>query len=368
MKYLKGALKYIDLIVAVVVAFIIIKLVDNYKDLLNIVVWILQILSPFICAAIIAYILNPIMNIFEKRFKFKRGISLLLTYAIIIAVIIITGVYVIPIIYENILELTKNIPDIASQIQHWYDELMKNDDIKSIVTSKQFMDSFDPAKLIDKSRILLTSSLNVLLSKIFVFTSSFIKWIFGFLLSIYMLADKEKFRDIGKKVVYLIFRQKAGGELLEFLSNINNMICLYIGIKAIDSLIIGILAFIGLSIIGSPYAILLALVVGVTNMIPYLGPGIGMVVSGIVNLFVSPFKALIVFVFLLLLQQFDAWILEPKLVGGKVGLSPFLIILAITIGGSIYGMVGVILSVPVMAVIKIYIDKWTNRSKVEKNN
>lgn len=368
MKYLKGALKYIDLIIAVVIAFIVIKLVDNYKDFINIVVWALSIVSPFICALIIAYILNPIMNFFEKRFKFNRAISLLITYTIIIAAIIITGVYLIPIIYENILELTRNIPSIASQFEDWYYQLMNDENIKSIITSKQLLDSFDPAKLITKVNMFLSGLLTLLVSKIFVFTSSFIKWVFGFLLSIYILSDKEKFQNVGRRIAYLIFRDKAGGELLEFLSNINKMIYLYIGIKAVDSLIIGILAFIGLTIIGSPYAILLALVVGITNMIPYLGPFIGMVVSGIVNLFISPFKAVIVVVFLLLLQQFDSWILEPRLVSGKVGLSPFLIILAVMIGGNLYGMVGIILSVPIMAVIKIYIEKWTNKSNLEKKH
>lgn len=367
MKYLKGALKYIDLIVAVVIAFIVIKVVDNYKDFLNILVWILELISPFICALIVAYILNPIMNLFEKRFKLKRSISLLLTYALIIASIVITGVYVIPIIVQNISDLINNIPSIANTVQGWYDDLMKNEDFKSIVTSKQFLDGLQPDKLINEAKTILSGSLTLMLSKFFGFTTSIIKWVFGFLLAIYILSDKENFQNVGKKVVYLTLKEKNGKKLLEFLSNINNMLCLYIGIKAVDSLIIGILAFIGLSILNSPYAILLALVVGVTNMIPYFGPFIGAIVCGLVNIFVTPVKAIAVVVFLILLQQFDSWILEPKLVGGKIGLSPFLIILAVTIGGGIYGPVGMILSVPVMAVIKIYIDKWTNRSKVEKN-
>lgn len=104
----------------------------------------------------------------------------------------------------------------------------------------------------------------------------------------------------------------------------------------------------------SEYALLLSVVVGITNMIPYFGPFIGMVVGFFINVFISPMKAVIVLIYLFILQQFDAWYLDPKLIGNRVGLSPFLVILGVTLGGAIYGPIGMILGSPVMSVIRIY--------------
>ncbi|MBV7273635.1 AI-2E family transporter [Clostridiaceae bacterium UIB06] len=117
-----------------------------------------------------------------------------------------------------------------------------------------------------------------------------------------------------------------------------------------DSLIIGAICFIGLIIFKSPYALLISIIVGITNMIPYFGSFIGMIPPFIINLFYDPKRAVWVVIFLVLLQQFDACFLEPKLVGDKVGLSPFLIILGITVGGSLFGVWGMILASPIMAV------------------
>ena len=141
------------------------------------------------------------------------------------------------------------------------------------------------------------------------------------------------------------------------------MIGTYIGIKALDSLIIGIISLVGLMILRLPYAPLLALVVGVTNMIPYFGPFVGMLTCAIVALFITPFRALVVFIFLLALQQFDAWYLEPKLVSGKVGIGPFWVILGVTIGGGFFGPLGMILASPTVATIKIYYKKIVNKYK-----
>ena len=141
------------------------------------------------------------------------------------------------------------------------------------------------------------------------------------------------------------------------------MIGTYLGIKAIDSLIIAFIALVGLNILGSQYVLLLSVIVGVTNMIPYFGPFIGILTGFVINVFSSPISAVIIAIFLLLLQQFDAWFLDPKLIGNKVGLSPLLVILAVTLGGGFYGIIGMILASPVMSVIKIYAGKAVNKYK-----
>lgn len=357
MQFLKDKkFKYFDLVLAIVIAFILIRTIDNYTFLMSGLSKFLAIISPFTFAFIIAYILNPIMNLLEKKCKLKRAMSLLITYIFIIGVVTLFSVDLMPKIYNSLLDIIKNAPQFANEAQEWLNRFLLDEKIQSFITSTG-MTNIKPDFLVSKFSSNIILIINTIFSKTLVFTNYFIKWIFGFIISIYVLYDKERFLSIAKKFIYIVFKDKNTNRLLNFTKNIHRMIGIYIGIKAVDSLIIAVLAFIGLSIIKSPYILIITVVVGVTNMIPYFGPLVGMVVGFIINIFFNPLKAFIVLLFIFLLQQFDGWYLDPKLVGGKVGLSPFLVILAVTVGGGLYGPIGMLLATPTMAVIKIYVDK-----------
>lgn len=356
--------KYMDIIIPVAIAMLLvvflsvtfIKLIDNVDYWKNGIGTIYSIVSPFIYGIIIAYILAPIMNFFEKRFKLKRGISILLTYIIIIGVLLIIIIYLLPKITSSVIDMVRNIPYYASETEKWIENFTSNGRLSTLINSDMGK-SFKPDVLISKVSKFSMTLLNSFLGNVFSITNYFIKWIFGFFVAIYVLFDKEKFLSTGEKLIYKTFKKKNGDRITQLIKTLNTMIGTYIGTKALDSLIIGVIALIGLIVIGSPYTLLIAIAVGVTNMIPYFGPFIGMFIGGLINVFDSPVKALVVVGFLFSLQQFDGWYLDPKLIGDKVGLSPFLVMLAVTLGGGLYGVVGMILSVPVMAVIKIYIDK-----------
>lgn len=349
----KEKIKYFDLIVAVILVFIIIEALLNYRTVFLLIGKAVNILYPFILAFIIAYILNPLMNCLEKKLKLKRGQSILITYAFIIMIIAAFSMLLLPKIFSNVIEIAQNIPNFTGEIHKW----IYSYNIEGVFNSGDFIKN-NAGGLIQKFSALTSNWLNVILSTTISFTSSLINLIFGLIISIYVLSDKEKFKDISIKLTYIAFREKWGERIIELLKNINNMVGLYIGTKAIDSLIIGAIALIGLILFKSPYAILIAIIVAVTNMIPYFGPFLGMVPPFLINLFYDPKRALWILVFLILLQQFDAWFLEPKLVGDKVGLSPFLIILGITIGGSLFGIWGMLLASPITAVIKLYVGRW----------
>ncbi len=320
----------------------------------------MTIISPFIFAIIIAYILNPFMKFIERKFSLSRKLSILFTYVFIIFFISIFIIYLLPKITYNIIDIVKSIPQFANDAQRCLNKIIIEHNLKEVINSSG-MNNLKPDFIIGKTSEFVVQILDKLLSKTWSFTNSFIKWIFGFIVSIYVLYDKEKFINIGKKIIFITFNEKNGSKIIEFFKNLHYMIGLYIGTKALDSTIIGGIAFIGLNILKSPYPLLIALIVGVTNMIPYFGPFIGMVVAFTINIFFSLFKAFAVLIFLFLLQQFDAWYLDPKLIGGKVGLTPFLVIFAVTLGGGLYGPVGMILAVPIMAVIKLYADKAIKR-------
>lgn len=363
--------KYFDLVLAIVVAFILIRTIDNYTFLMSGLNKFLAIISPFTFAFVIAYVLNPIMNLLERKCKLKRSMSLLITYIFIIGVVILFFVDLMPKIYNSLLDIIKNAPQFANEVQEWLNRFLLDEKIQSFISSTG-MTNIKPDFLANKFSSNIMLIINAILSKTLLFTNYFIKWIFGFIISIYVLYDKERFLSIAKKFIYIVFKERNAKRLLNFTSNIHRMIGIYIGIKAVDSLIVAVLAFIGLSIIKSPYILIITVVVGVTNMIPYFGPLVGMLVGFIINLFFNPLKALIVLIFLFLLQQFDGWYLDPKLVGGKVGLSPFLVIFAVTLGGGLYGPVGMLLAAPTMAVIKIYVDKlfskYDNMKEINSKN
>ncbi|GKX66587.1 AI-2E family transporter [Inconstantimicrobium mannanitabidum] len=353
-EFLKKHSKSIELIACIVISYILIKLINNSAILFRAIDSLYNILSPFIIAFIFAYALNPIMSFIERKFKLKRQLSILITYLLIIITLVLISTYLIPKIYNNLIDISSKLPIFATDCQQWFNGLLaENKNLSDLINSNNFM-NLDAQTIVTKVKDIAIGTLNVALSSTISITSYFIKIVLGFLISIYVLYDKEKFKTLGKKSIMLIFRKKWGTRAIEFLKTIDKFIGAYIFIKAIDSLIIGILAFIGLTLMGSKYSLIIAIIAGITNMIPYVGPFIGMATGFIINVFFNFTLAIFVFLFLFLLQQFDSWFLDPKLIGNHIGLSPYFVILAVTIGGGFYGPIGMILAVPIMAVIKVY--------------
>ena len=359
-------IKYRDILVIVLIALVGYKLIDNYEVLLNILGKTISIISPFIYALIFAYCFNPIMNLFERRLKLKRGIAILCTYLLIAGAVVIASLYIVPGIVDSIVSITSEIPKYMDTVQGWINEALKHKNFYDIINSTGLMDNL--TVLSGKLSSIIIGILNGSLSSIVSIATNLLKIGFGFLISIYILLDKENFINGVKTLTYMILKEDRGNRVIEVVRTYNKMIGLYIGTKAIDSAIIGLLAFIGLVIIDAPYAILLSLIVAITNMIPYFGPLVGEVIGAVVGIFVSPVMAITIFIFLLALQQFDAWYLDPKLIGYKVGVKPLYIILAVTIGGGFFGPIGMLLASPTMATINIYYERKVKSFMTKNSN
>ncbi len=338
------------------------RISGNYSVIFDGISNFLGIITPFIYAFIIAYVLSPGVALFDRLYGNRRIVSIGCVYAIIIALLIITVNYVIPKLGNNIYEFSKSLPGIYEDIKMLFIRISEDRRLLAIeelvgISADNITEIFSE-NIIDR----ITEIVQYISSSLFKLTISLtyqlVKWVIGFLIAIYILLYKESFKGFFKVTIIRMFGRKRSSKFFSFLENVNDMIGTYIGIKAIDSFIIGTLALLGLVILKSPLPFLLALVVGITNMIPYFGPFVGMVVVTSIHLFYSPKLAISSLIFLFLLQQFDAWFLDPRLVGNKVGLNPFLIILAITVGGGYFGPVGMILSVPTMALIKVYFLKF----------
>ena len=370
--FINKNIKYRDILIFALLGVIGYKIIDNYGYFFDIGKKILSIMSPFIYAMICAYILNPIVNFFEKRLKIKKVLAISITYSMIVALIFIILFFTIPSIIDSILNITKEMPTYVEVVQTWVDVMLKNERVKGLIIQAGLLGKFQ--EISTQVGSVTIDVLQNLAMYLVSFTSNLLNVILGFLISIYVLADKEKFVRGARIITYMILKEENGTKLISFIRTYNRMIGVYIGIKAIDSAIIGMIALVGLVIVGEPYAPLIALIGGITNMIPYFGPLIGEIVGVVVAVFVSPMKALIVFILLLSIHLFDAWYLDPKLIGKKVGVSPLGIILGVAIGGGFWGPIGMLLGSPTMATMNIYYEKFlikfkeTNPKLVKREN
>lgn len=358
-------LKYKELIITVVAIIIIstvgVKIIDNFQYFFEIIKKLMALSMPFVYGLIIAYILNPLVNVFEKKLKIKKGISIFMTYALLIGAVTLVGIYFIPNIIESTVELTKSMPQYITDIQNQVNEFLNREEVKGVISSTGTFDNINA--LITQFGAMAVSILEGSVGHILSISGQVFNFIIGLLVSIYVLTDKERFIQGIKRLAFIILKPKRADQLIEVVRVYHKMICTYIGIKAIDSSIIGIMAFVLLTLVKSEYAGLLSIIVGITNMIPYFGPFVGEIVGFLINIFVSPLKAITVFLTLLSLQMFDGWYLDPKLIGGKVGVRPFFIIFAVVIGGGFFGPIGMLLASPTAAVINIYFIKMMNKNK-----
>lgn len=357
---------YLNLVPILIISFLLFKFINNI-DLLAQNLWcLLSILSPFFWAFGIAYILNPLMIHIEKRFKLTRVFSILIVYAIVIGAITLTVTFISPAIASNIGDLMEDMPTYLTKTEAW---IKLNIQRLNLNNNKEIINWIN--NFLSTSSYKITNMLNIgvnaVLTKAINVTSSFFKMVFGFIVSIYILKDKEMFKKNIKRFLYATFNTKSVNTFLTFGDEVNRLFSQYIIGKFIDSLIIGLLCAVGLAIFNIPFALLISIIIGLTNMIPYFGPFIGMIPAVLITLFYSPIKALEVLIFILVLQQFDGWFLGPKILGDKVGVNPFLIILAITLGGGTFGVLGMFLGVPVIAVIKMLLQRYIHKRLEEKN-
>ena len=359
-------IKYRDILIIALLGLVAYKLIDNYSVFFGYIHTFLSIASPFVYALVIAYALNPIMSFFEKRLKFNRALAILTTYVIITGLIILFCVFIIPNIVDSIIKMTTEVPKYVIIVQNWINDLLKNKNIYDLLSQAGLLDYLSSLSS-NFGKVLLTI-LETSVTSIFSFTTNLIKIVFGFLIAVYVLADKERIIKNTKTITYMVFKEKYASIIVFWVKTYNKMIIDYIGIKAIDSIIVGVITLIGLVIIGAPYAIIIALITTITNMIPYIGPLTGELVGVFFGIFVSPTMAIVIFVFIFAVHQFDAWFLDPKLVGGKVGLQPLIVVIGVVIGGGFFGIPGMLLASPTVATINIAYEKIVQRFKEKNKN
>lgn len=327
------------------------------------------LMTPFIYGAALAYVLNPVLNWLEKKVfpkvfgdrvskRSRRGLGVLLTFLFGCAVVALFLAVLIPQIVESIDNLAQSIYAFLPQAQNFLNDLIAQygtNEMLVDVLSMLGVDISDPSmalqRLATRSYTFLTQVLPNLFGGVMRFTSGLLDVVVGIIIAIYLLLSKEVFYAQVKKLLFAFFPRRVAQATLNLTHDSNAIFCGFISGKILDSAIIGVLCFIGCSILQMPYTVLVSFIVGVTNVIPYFGPFIGAIPSIFIIMIADPLKSLVFAVFVLILQQLDGNIIGPKILGDSTGLSAFWVIFAVTFFGGLFGFVGMLIGVPTFAVI-----------------
>lgn len=349
----------------------------RYRDFVSFFQKLSNVLLPVIIGGIIAYLINPIVNFLDrlltrlfvklKLFSKKReqitlGIAILLSMAIFLFFVYFLISLILPELYNNLKNFVSNFEGYVTTITTWFSEL---DFLQTILKDNPELYA-NLSSTLDKMLAAVgewvSSSLLGSLSGIVSGLTLRIIGIFnivldvgvGLIVTVYILSSKRKYTAKAKRFTYVLFKPQTANTVLQLASKCNSIFSGFISGKLLDSLIIGMMCFLGLSIFKMPYTLLVSVIVGVTNIIPFFGPFIGAIPSGILILLSDPtnLKPVIIFaIFILCLQQFDGNILGPKILGDSTGISALMVVVSITIGGGFFGFMGMFLGVPTCAVI-----------------
>lgn len=366
-------------ILSIIFAFFLTK----FQEIKGVFSSIAGILMPVIYGAVLAYLLLPVYNksrLFAKRafsllFKQKRMVSSASKAAATIIslsflIVIVAGLFclLIPQIYASVVGLQESMEGNINNLALWLQQVFEDHPALEqavIPLYDQLTSQFQTwlkTDLVPNMSTLITRLSSGLLSIMTVLKNILI----GVVVTIYLLNVKESLCAQGKKIIYSIFSLKIANQAIEETRFVHRLFGGFVTGKLLDSLIIGILCFILLKAMNMPYVLLVSVIVGVTNVIPFFGPFVGAVPSAFLILLVSPVKCLYFLIFILLLQQFDGNILGPKILGQSTGLPSFWVLFSILLFGGLFGFVGMVIAVPSFALIYNVISRLVNRALKKK--
>lgn len=342
---------------------LLVRIVGSFNNTVKLLGQALQVIAPFLVGAFIAFILYPLVRFFYRNLfkntlhmksdKLSKWLSILVTYVIAIGVIAILMVFILPQLYTS-------ITDIVDRLPVWYNNLTTMvDNFENRHADLGFIDynlinehltSLYP-KIISYLTDTLANLLPYVVNTSMAIVKGVVNLIISIMVSVYMISDHKNIFYQFKKLLYAVFPKQAADTARAICRESTNIFLKFMYGKAINSVIIGIICFVCMNIFKFPYTVLISVIVGITNMIPYFGPYIGGVLGGIIIVIVNPVQVIFFAVMILVIQQFDGLFLGPKILGDSTGLKPLWVIFAIVVGGAMFGVLGMFLGVPTMAVI-----------------
>lgn len=359
-------------VITFAICLFLVVIVQKFSVISGVLASFANVIAPVTWGIVIAYIVNPLMKFFERFFgkcfekkkprrKLVRSLSVAFGLLSLLAVLFAIVAVLLPQVVESVIGLARNFNSYLNNFESWIYKFVEDyPDIYSFVQTQ--FDNLQPK---------LTDFINDLVPKLgeiavklkdgaLGFIGGLSDFIIGFIVAIYLLFSKEKFIAQMRKLVAAVLPEGGKNAVYSIAARTNKMLGGFISGKLIDSTIIGILTFICMSIMKMDFVALISVVVGVTNIIPFFGPFIGAIPSALLLLVAAPRQVIPFVIFIFILQQFDGNILGPKILGDSTGLSPFWVMFAIFVGGGMFGFAGMILGVPIFAVIYSLVRDFVN--------
>ena len=378
-EFSRGMTMFLVIMACVVLYFALLRL----DSITNAVSMVIDVLKPILYGMVIAYLLNPIVKQVDRILvprlekymqknrakKCSRGIGVILSLVFLFALITALCNMLIPELVKSIRDLIITLPGQLNNVVDWFNHLQASDTAMGILMRNALEEG--TTTLQNWLRTDLMPQVNTIMSNLTVgvlnILNEVLNFLIGLIVSVYLLFSKEQYSAQCKKMTYAFLKTNHANMLLHLTKKSNEIFGGFIIGKIIDSAIIGVLCFIGLSLIKMPYTLLVSVIVGVTNVIPFFGPYIGAIPSAFLILLSDPKKGLYFIIFILVLQQIDVNVIGPKILGNSTGLSPFWVVFSILIGGGMFGFVGMIMGVPTFAVIYYIISMITSQRLERKN-
>ncbi len=345
---------------------------------------IVSVLMPIIYGAVLAYLMLPVYNKTRRyitesmsvKVKNERvvqgaakGVGTLVSLLLLIAIVVGLCWMILPQIYTSILGLQESFSENINNLSIWLQKQLKdNEALEQMVVPvyEQITDKLE-TWLYDTLVPNMSMVINILSSGLLGVVTVLKNSLIGLIVMVYFLNIKDTFSAQSKKIVYSLFPLKQANRIIEEVRFTHSVFGGFITGKLLDSLIIGVLCFFCLRLLRMPYVLLISVIIGVTNVIPFFGPFIGAIPSAFLILLVSPMKCLYFLLFVLVLQQFDGNILGPKILGDSTGLPSFWVLFSILLFGGLFGFVGMVIAVPTFAVIYHLTSEYVNRCLEKKS-
>ncbi|MBV1709571.1 MAG: AI-2E family transporter [Erysipelothrix sp.] len=362
----------VSLTISLIIVLLTYFAINNLPGILDFVQSMIDLLLPFIVGFAIAFLISPLMFWFENRIlkkakisdRTKRKLSAVFSFTTSMVIFGIFIATIVPQVLSSIAQLSILFPDYVASAQQfltqWFLGLNLGDEVLILL--------IDTGNELLKNLAQITRDIiPVILNFSWTFVNVLIRIIIGFIVSIYILFDRERFTLQFRKLTYAIFSKSQAERLFEISRLTARMFNSFIIGKTIDSIIVGIICYIVMLLFGWPYPVLISLIIGVTNMIPVFGPFIGAIPSLFLLFIVDPSAALWFALFIIILQQIDGNIIGPIILQDSMGLPSLWIMFAIILGGGFFGLIGMFLGVPVFAVVYVIIKEIVNQRLKDKN-
>ncbi len=354
---------------------IIYKVLDNFGAIGGAIGNFFNVITPFFVGALLAYLLYIPASRIEKIFlkkksklwkKKARGISVLITYILAILVIMIVIKVILPVVTDSIVELVNNFQGYWNSAINRLNALPEDSILKSKAVDDIVKNIGNAIQNIDLKEYINPDRITLYVKSVLGVASGIFDVFVTIVVSVYILLQRSSIVNFGKKLGLAMFDGKTCKKISKYVNSTNTVFFRFISGQLIDAVVVGILVTIAMSIIGVKYSVLLGFIIGLFNIIPYFGAIIAVGISILITIITGGLsQAIIMAIIVIILQQIDANIINPKIIGNSLEISPILVIFAVTVGGAYFGVLGMFLAVPVIAVLKIIVNDFLDY-KIQK--